>query len=273
MLPLPELNFRRTPVVLITTAIAAALETACTLQSLFAGPGQRTLRHALYTENRLGLLSPVWSGELWRPVTTSLLHGFLLHAVFNIYWMLVFGGTLERRFGTWRLLGLLVLLANLSMMSQFVFSNRDVADLGAQHSVVGLSGVMYGLFGILLIGRRYEERLYEACNDQTALLMGAWFVFCIFADRFELLPVANVAHAVGLVFGLLYGATIFDRPRRWLWFIPSLIATLLVLSTLFYVPNNDLYEQYQRRQQQIGEYEKIQQILQDAIDNADGEAE
>jgi membrane associated rhomboid family serine protease len=253
MLPLPELDFRRTPVVLTITAVAAALEVACQVRD--------PLREVLYTGDRLGLLSPVWSGEIWRPLTTSLLHGSLLHAAFNCYWMLVFGGTLERRFGSWRLLLLVVLLAYGSMMPQFVFSNRDISELDAQQAVVGLSGILYGLFGFLLIGRRHEQVLYEACNDATAMLMGAWFVFCIVAEQFKLMPVANIAHAAGLVFGVLYGCAVFERSRRWLWRSLAATATILVLTTLIYVPGNELFKQHRLQESRIRQYEELRQSL------------
>lgn len=254
MLPLPELDFRRTPVVLTITAVAAALEVACQVRF--------SLRDVLYTGDRLGLLSPVWSGEIWRPLTTSLLHASLMHAAFNCYWMLIFGGAIERRFGSWRLLLLIVLLAYGSMMPQFIFSNRDVSELDAQRAVVGLSGILYGLFGFLLIGRRYEQVLYEACNDATAMLMGGWFVFCIIAEKFELMPVANIAHAAGLVFGVLYGCVVFEKQHHWLWRTLAVIATLLVFMTLFYVPGNELYKQHRLNQSRIQLYQNLQQSLQ-----------
>jgi membrane associated rhomboid family serine protease len=253
MLPLPELDFRRTPVVLTITAVAAALEVACQVRD--------PLREVLYTGDRLGLLSPVWSGEIWRPLTTSLLHDGLMHAAFNIYWMLVFGGTLERRFGSWRLLLLIVLLAYCSMMPQFVFSNRDISELDAQQAVVGLSGILYGLFGFLLIGRRHEQVLYEACNDATAMLMGAWFVFCVVAEKLKLMPVANIAHAGGVVFGVLYGCAIFERRHRWLWRSLAAAATVLVLTTLIYVPGNELYKQHRLQESRIRQFEELHQSL------------
>lgn len=253
MLPLPELDFRRTPVVLMITAVAAALEVACQVRE--------PLRDVLYTSDRLGILSPVWSGEIWRPLTSTLLHGFFLHAAFNCYWMLVFGGTLERRFGSWRLLLLVVLLAYCSTMPQFVISNREVSELDAQIGGVGLSGILYGLFGFLIIGRRYEQVLYEACNDATAMLMGVWFVFCIFADRANLMPVANIAHASGLIFGVLYGCAIFERRRRWLWRTLAAIATIAVLTTLFYVPGHELYQQHRLQESRIRQYEEFRQMF------------
>ena len=38
------------------------------------------------------------------------MHGGPLHAAFNVYWLMVFGPALENRLGSWRMLGLVVLL-------------------------------------------------------------------------------------------------------------------------------------------------------------------
>jgi GlpG protein len=38
-------------------------------------------------------------GELWRLFTSVLLHGSILHLVFNIYWFWVFGTSIEKVFG------------------------------------------------------------------------------------------------------------------------------------------------------------------------------
>ena len=237
---LPTLDFRRTPVTLLITAVAAALEIASTLD-----PG---LREVLYIDYRLGILSPMWSGEVWRPLTSCLLHGDFLHAAFNIYWMFLFGTALEERFGPWRMAALVVLLGYASMLPQFVISNYDVERVSAQRGAVGLSGVVYGLFGILLVGRKYQADLQAVCSDQTAMLMAGWFVFCILTTQLEVMNVANIAHGAGMLFGALYGAAIFVPRRRWMWIAASVILTLLVLSLLLYVPGHTLYEQHQFNQ-------------------------
>jgi len=249
MSTLPELDFRRTPVTLIVTAVAAALEIACTLDPHAGGFYQETLRYKLNVDYRLGMLSPVWSGELWRPLSASLLHGSFLHAAFNIYWTLRFGSALERRFGSPRFALLLLLLAFVSALPQFVISNWNVDDLQAQRGLVGLSGVGYGLFGLLLVGRRYQPELRELCDDTTAWLFGGWFVLCIIMTQQDIMNVANIAHAAGWIFGALYGGAIFAR-RRAPWLAAAAVATLVVLSTLFWLPpGHKLYQRHRQNEQ------------------------
>ncbi len=93
MLATPEINFRRTPVTLILTALALALEVVCTLKP--------EMRLSYYDEFKLGIWWQIWAGELWRPFTTTVLHGGILHALFNMYWMTVFGPVVEHHFGSY----------------------------------------------------------------------------------------------------------------------------------------------------------------------------
>jgi membrane associated rhomboid family serine protease len=229
----PEINFKRTPVTLIIAAVAVALEIVCLLNE--------DRRDYYYMDAKLGILSTMWTGRLWQPFTTTLLHGNLLHAAFNVYWLVTFGWALEHRFGSGRFLGLVVLLAYVSILPQFVISNYN-QPVDQQIAVVGLSGVIYGLFGILLVGRKWHRELEQVCDARTVQILLIWFVLCILLTQARLLPVANVAHGSGLLFGIVYGLVAFDRGRRLQWAVLATVATLLVLATLVYCPGHKGYE-------------------------------
>ena len=230
MVPLREINFKRTPVTLIIMAVAVALEVVCTFD-----PGRRLY---YYNDLKLGIRPYIWTGEIWRPFTTTLLHGGLLHAAFNVYWMAIFGPALENRLGSYRTLGLIVLLGYVSMLPQFIVSNYSQPPV----MIVGLSGVIYGLFGMLLVGRRWHPELEAVCDAGTRQIMIGWFVLCFFLTHFGVIPVANIAHGGGLLFGVLYGLAAFDTRRRLRWTILATAATLLVLSTLIACPGHMGYE-------------------------------
>jgi GlpG protein len=255
MLPVPEINFKRTPVTLIIMAVAVALEVVCTIDPE---------RRAYYASDlKLGMLSLIWEGELWRPLTSSLLHANFIHVAFNMYWMAVFGFVLEDRFGSYRFLGLIVLLAYASMMPEFIFDNYH-QPVDQQIGGVGFSGVVYGLFGILWIGRRWRPELREVCNDATVRLFVGWFFFCILLTHLELMPVANIAHGTGCLFGVLYGLAVFKPHGRKRWIVLATAATALVLSTLIGFPGHEGYKHIQRRRQ-------LERFLQDAQQVPGGE--
>ncbi|NLE39446.1 MAG: hypothetical protein GX621_15600 [Pirellulaceae bacterium] len=58
----------------------------------------------------------------------------------------------------------------------------------------------------------------------------------------EVMPVANIAHAAGLGFGVLYGLAIFDRSNRSRWLALSIVLSLAVLATMVACPGHVHYE-------------------------------
>lgn len=79
----------------------------------------------------------------WQLVTYAFLHGGLLHLAFNMFALYMFGGALERVFGTRRYLVLYFVSVLSAAVTQLV-----VAMLaGAIYPTIGASG---GVFGLLL---------------------------------------------------------------------------------------------------------------------------
>ena len=251
------LSFRRTPVTLVIAAMAAAVELVCTMRP--------EMRNFFYNDLRLGILSWMWSGEWWRPLTTTLLHGDLIHAGFNIYWLVTLGGWVENQWGWPRYLAVTILLSYLSTIPEFLVSNWSV-PLNAQQGMVGLSGVVYGWFGLLWLGRRYRPEFQWACPRSTVEIFAFWFAFCWVASYVGLFHAANVAHGAGWFFGALYGAA-FYAPKYRLWYrLAAAVLSLLVLAVLLGVPGHPLYQQHRsleglRRQIQLFQAQQTFQRL------------
>jgi membrane associated rhomboid family serine protease/Tfp pilus assembly protein PilF len=144
-------------------------------------------------------------GEPWRLLTSVLPHVNALHLLFNVYWLWVFGTLLEEVLGHARLLGLIVLFAAGPMAAEYaVFSGG-----------VGLSGVGYGLFGLLWVLSSRDRRFAGAVDARTARLFVGWFFFCIGLTCLKIMAVANVAHAAGAALGVLVGFAMSARaPAR-----------------------------------------------------------
>lgn len=150
------------------------------------------------------LMAPSAVGpEPWRLLTSTLLHVNFIHLLFNGLWMFRFGTLLEGQLGALRFGGLFVLLA----------VGSGAAEQALAGGGVGLSGVVYGLFGFLWAARRAGQRYALAVVDQrtTALFVG-WFFFCIVATYTGMLAIANVAHGMGALLGFLLGLAA-ARPR------------------------------------------------------------
>ena len=143
-------------------------------------------------------------GELWRLVTSIFPHNGILHLAFNIYWLWVFGTLVEEQFGHLKTAALILLLA----------VGPNALEFGFSAGGIGLSGVGYGLFGLLWILSQRDERFRDAIDRRTIEIFVAWFFFCIFTTLTGLMPVANIAHGVGAVLGILTGFAIAQPDRR-----------------------------------------------------------
>jgi membrane associated rhomboid family serine protease/tetratricopeptide (TPR) repeat protein len=137
-------------------------------------------------------------GELWRLVTSIFPHAGILHLAFNIYWLWVFGTLVEEIFGHLKTAALILLFAVGSGAWEFALASGGV----------GLSGVGYGLFGLIWMLSRHDERFKDAIDARTVQLFVGWFFFCIVATVTNTMPVANIAHGTGAVLGILAGLAI-----------------------------------------------------------------
>lgn len=155
-------------------------------------------------------------GQLWRLVTSILPHLDVLHLAFNLYWLWVLGTTVERIYGHFRTVLLILLFAVGSGSLDFAFAQGGV----------GLSGVGYGLFGLLYVLSQHDERFKESLDKRTINLFVGWFFICIFTTVTHVFSVANVAHGAGAVLGLLLGYATVLPGRRAL--IAGSIAVLIL---------------------------------------------
>ncbi len=238
MTTFPQLDFNRTPATLLVAAVAAALEIVFLLSDMQSG----TQRVEMYN-NLLGILPRLWAGELWRPFTTCLMHAGLLHAAFNLYWLMLFGIALELRLGSYRMLGLMVLLGYVSLMPEYC--------IGSYHReqpimIVGLSGIVYGQFGLLWMGRRWHADMYAVCDRHTSQILLGWFFLCIVLTYASILPVANIAHGAGFGFGVLYAGALWSPRQRRRWLAAAVVITMLVLVTLVACPGHAGFEHVRR---------------------------
>jgi membrane associated rhomboid family serine protease len=158
-------------------------------------------------------------GQWWRLITDILPHGDVLHLVFNLYWMWVFGAVVEEAFGHLMTAALLLLFA----------VGSSALEFGLLDGGIGLSGVGYGFFGLLWMLSKYDSRFQDAIDPGTVRLFLFWFVFCIVTTVTHILPVANLAHAGGLILGVLVGSALGRPEQRPLYGAATALAFGLML--------------------------------------------
>ncbi len=154
------------------------------------------------------LLADVRAGEVWRLLTPALLHFGLAHLVMNMVALLYFGGAIESRLGAGRLLLLLLALAVLSNLAEYLLGG-GLATVDGRLTVVtsisfgGMSGVLYGLLGYIWYKGRYRPDVGLDVPPSVVTIALVWFVMCWAIPSWN---IANVAHTAGLLGGLALGA-------------------------------------------------------------------
>lgn len=158
--------------------------------------------------SKLSLSAPkfvsIKEGQLWRLFTPALLHGGILHILFNMMWLFVLGKQIEERMGRWRYLGMMLIIAAISNTAEYLMVGPVF---------LGFSGVICGLAGFIWMRQRVAP--WEGYPLQRAAsLFLAIFVLGIVALQvvsftlkvlgIALLPIqiANTAHLVGAFVGI-----------------------------------------------------------------------
>jgi membrane associated rhomboid family serine protease len=140
----------------------------------------------------------VGRGQWWRLLTSALPHINVLHLIFNLSWLWVLGTKIERVLGHLSTLLLFLILAIGSGAFEYAFLGPGV----------GLSGVGYGLFGLLWVLSARDPRFAGAMDRPTMNLFVGWFFLCVVLTVAKVWAVGNVAHGSGAILGILIGFAI-----------------------------------------------------------------
>jgi len=155
-------------------------------------------------------------GQLWRLFTSIFPHLDILHLAFNLYWLWILGTIIEEVYGH----------AKTALLIAFLAVGSSSWEFALDRGGVGLSGVGYGLFGLLFVLSQRDERFRGALDQRTVKLFVGWFFVCVLTTVTHMYVVANVAHGAGAVLGALVGYAITLPNRR------SLIAGAIAAITL-----------------------------------------
>jgi membrane associated rhomboid family serine protease len=139
--------------------------------------------------------------EPWRLLVPSLFHDGVIHLLFNLYWLWFFGTKVEEEFGHIGTLAIFLYLAVGSL----------AAELAIFHGGHGLSGIGYGLFGMLWMLGRIDPRFRDVVDHSVVELMLGWLLVCIVLTMAEVWNVGNVGHCAGCMLGVLLGWTLGSR--------------------------------------------------------------
>jgi GlpG protein len=169
---------------------------ACVVVTLVIGfyPNFNDYHWLAIDDLRFGILTEARAGQVWRLLTPIFVHLSPLHLIFNMIWLRDLGGMIEIRQGWLKLTLLVVVTGIASNLGQYFW---DGPYFG------GMSGVLYGLFGYIWLRSQCDPASGLGLLSSTIWIMMGWYVACLTG---YLGPVANAAHTVGLVVGVLWGA-------------------------------------------------------------------
>jgi GlpG protein len=151
--------------------------------------------------------------ELWRTVTPIFIHFGGWHFIFNMYWLVFFGRQIEMRYGSSWLLTLILLVAIPACVSGAIMpeslSGSAISVINNQAILLagGMSGVVYGLLGYVLVKMFFDEKSGLFISTANTVIMIAWLFACM-TPTFQNWLGANIdnwAHGVGLLVGLAIG--------------------------------------------------------------------
>lgn len=133
-------------------------------------------------------------GEFWRPIGPAFLHFGVLHIFFNMTWIKMVGGAIEYVRGTRRFILLCLIVAVISNVAELFWSGPNFG---------GASGVVFGLIGYVWMKGRTQPQVGLGLEPRTVVYSIAWLLICMTGS---LGAIANAAHLVGFLTGILIGA-------------------------------------------------------------------
>jgi GlpG protein len=161
----------------------------------------------------------VLRGEVWRLITPAFLHMNFPHIIFNMYWLVMLGFSIERREGGACFLTLVLLGAAIPNLLQAIMPGGSDAAIGPGYWIVpfgGFSGVAYAIFGFVWMRGSWKNVPEYALTEVSIMIWIAWLMLGVLGlDRHLLgFEMADWAHGGGLFIGLLLGAMKIGRTAR-----------------------------------------------------------
>jgi len=138
----------------------------------------------------------VYSGQIWRLVSSMFLHGGMAHLFYNLFALLLFGFILEKLIGSQKFL---IVFFVSGIISNLIAVNFYDSSLGA-------SGAIYGVLGCIIILR--PMMLIWAFGIMMPMFVAGilWIIGDIMGIfGFGREGIGNIAHLSGMGFGLIYG--------------------------------------------------------------------
>lgn len=181
-------------------------------QLMFSQPGEEVFFKSLKN----------W--EFYRLITPVFLHMNVLHILFNMLWFKDLSSLLEDKFSLKLFFVLFFFSAVISNLLQYLVQGPKFG---------GMSGVLYALLGFFWIYKKSHNNFDFGIPDRDMKIMLFWFILCLTG---LLGPIANLAHAGGLSFGMIMALVVERSSLNYNWLQQAkiiLFALIILLATIF----------------------------------------
>lgn len=135
-------------------------------------------------------------------LTPVFVHFDVLHILFNLLLLRDLGRVIEINHGSRYLAVFVVVTGVLSDIAQY--------ELGRNPLFAGMSGVVYGLLGLIWVRGKIDPRVGYGLSRSTVQFMLIWLALGFFGN----FGIANWCHASGLLVGVIWAAIAAKLPSR-----------------------------------------------------------
>ena len=167
-------------------------------------------------ETKAPMFEKIKQGQYWRLISPVVLHGNILHILFNMLWLWLLGKMCEMRMRPFRYLFLMLIIGIISNTAQYLMSGPFF---------LGYSGIITGLAGYIWV--RQKKAPWEGYPlPRSTLLFLLIFIFGMAVlgvvdfilqkngIRFIPIRLANTAHIVGFVTGAALAFVPYFHKRK-----------------------------------------------------------
>lgn len=175
--------------------VTALLLASCFLVSFISLFGQQlesiqAMFYSFYLEPQF---LEIKQGQLWRLMTPIFIHFGILHLLMNTVVLWMFGRLMESIHGAVPYISIIIIIAIISNTAQYLVSGPLFG---------GLSGVLYGLLGLIWAMGKLSPGYPLRLNPTFTYFVIGWFVLC-WSGLLSVagIHIANTAHTAGLFSG------------------------------------------------------------------------
>src|SRR3989344_4598074 len=145
----------------------------------------------------------------WILITSMFLHSGIMHLLFNMYALYMFGPLIEQRIGTKRFV-LIYLIAGILSAASFAMAYPSSSALGASGAIMAILGLTI----VLLPDIRVLFFFVVPMSMRTAGIIFALLdIFGVFAPVST--GIAHLAHLIGLACSIIYGINLQKKKKKY----------------------------------------------------------